>query len=294
MEEESEAQATRRQVLPNVTLDQQGVLDENLLRLRRSRRAAKGNVTKKITEITLCMSQSPLVEDLLSKAQQFTKTMEAFKTAHANYHSMLSDEDEIQDSQDYYKSECARIANFQETLNKFITKASAENYESEVRPEDSISNVGSRTHTRSRASYASSRKSGGGSLAHVHSPRLAAAAKRAALQVDAATLHKQQAIQQEELRLRQEVIKQQQLQEEAKLRLDQRKRQLDLERKIARAQAEEQTYANAELETTSIKTTIWNSCSSSPCSFGSTAVFSYEATPSFGSTGNQAFREQIL
>ena len=32
-----------------------------------------------------------------------------------------------------------------------------------------------------------------------------------------------------------------------------RKRQLDLERKIARAQAEEQTYANAELETASIK-----------------------------------------
>ena len=207
MEEESDGQATRRQVLPNVTLDQQDVLDENLLRLRRSRQAAKGNVTKKITEITLFMSQSPLVEDLLSKAQKFNKTMEAFKTAHANYHSMLSDEDEIQDSQDYYESECARIANFQETFNKFITKASAENYESEVRPEDSISNVGSRTRTRSRASHASSRKSGGGSLAHVHSPRLAAAARRAALQADAATLHKQQAIQQEELRLRQEVIK---------------------------------------------------------------------------------------
>ena len=147
MEEESDGQATRRQVLPNVTLDQQGVLNENLLRLRRSRRAAKGNVTKKITEITLCMSQSPLVEDLLSKAQEFNKTMEAFKTAHASYHSMLSDEDEIQDSQDYYESECARIANFQETLNRFITKASAENYVSEVRPEDSISNVGSRTRT---------------------------------------------------------------------------------------------------------------------------------------------------
>ena len=253
MDEETDSQATRRQVLPNVTLDQEGVRNENLLRLRRSRRAAKGNVTRKITEITLCMSQSPLMEELLSKAQEFDKTIEAFKTAHANYHSMLSDEDEIQDSQDYYESECARIANFQESLHQFITKASAENYESEVRPQDSISNVGSRTHTRSRVSRASSRKSGGGSLAHVHGPRLAAAAKRAALQADAATLHKQQAIQQEELRLRQEVIKQQQLQEEAKLRLDQRKRQLDLEREIARAQAEEQTYANAELETASIK-----------------------------------------
>ena len=253
MEEETDGQAYRRQVLPNVMLDQQGVRNENLLRLRRSRRAAKGNVTKKITEISLCMSQSPSMEELLSKAQEFNKTMEAFKTAHANYHAMLSDEDEIEDSQDYYETECARIANFQERLNQFITRASAENYdEGEVRPEDLISNVGLRTHPRSCVSHASSRKSGGSSLACLHSQRLATAAKRAALQADVATLHKQQVIQQEELHLRQEVIKQQQLQE-AKLHLYQRKRQLDQERKVTRAQAEEQTYANAELETASIK-----------------------------------------
>jgi len=39
----------------------------------------------------------------------------------------------------------------------------------------------------------------------------------------------------------------------AKLCLDQKKRKLDLERKIARAQAEEQTYAKAKLEDASIK-----------------------------------------
>lgn len=70
----------------------------------------------------MCMSQSPLAEELLSKAQQLNKRIEAFKTAHANYHSMLSDEDEIQHSQDYHESECARIANFQETLHQFITR----------------------------------------------------------------------------------------------------------------------------------------------------------------------------
>jgi len=53
MEEETNGQATRPQVLLNVTLDQQGVRNENLLHLRRSRRAAKGNITKKITEITV-------------------------------------------------------------------------------------------------------------------------------------------------------------------------------------------------------------------------------------------------
>ena len=131
------------------------------------------------------------MKELLSKAQEFNKTMEAFKTAHANYHAMLSDEDEIEDPQDYYESKCARIAYFQETLNQVITRASAENYgEGEVRAEDSISNVGSRTHTRSRASHALSRKSGGSSLPRVHSLRLAAAAKRAALQADATTLQK--------------------------------------------------------------------------------------------------------
>jgi len=82
---------------------------------------------------------------------------------------------------------------------------------------------------------------------------LAAAAKRAALQANAASLHRQQVIQQDELRLRQEVIKQQQLHEEAKLCLHHRKRELDLEKKIARAQVEEQTHANAELESATVK-----------------------------------------
>ena len=135
----------------------------------------------------MCMLQSPLAEELLSKVQEFNKRIAAFKTAHANYHSMLSDEDEIQHSQDYHESECARIANFQETLYQFITRASAENYKSEVQLEDSISNVGSRKQTRSRTS---SRKSGGGSLAHEPSPRLVAAAKREALQADGATLNR--------------------------------------------------------------------------------------------------------
>ena len=44
------------------------------------------------------MSQSPSLGELLSTAQEFGKTTEAFKSAHANSHSMLSDQDEIQDS----------------------------------------------------------------------------------------------------------------------------------------------------------------------------------------------------
>ena len=45
MEEETKGQATHHQVLPNVMLDQQGVQNETLLHLRRSRWGAKGNIT---------------------------------------------------------------------------------------------------------------------------------------------------------------------------------------------------------------------------------------------------------
>ena len=44
----TEDTATRRQVQPNVTLDQKGVQSKNLLRLCRGRRATKGSITKKI------------------------------------------------------------------------------------------------------------------------------------------------------------------------------------------------------------------------------------------------------
>ena len=64
--------------------------------------------------------------------------------------------------------------------------------------------------------------------------------------VEAATLCKQQTLQEEELRLKQEVLKYQQQQEEAKLRLKQRKQQLQLEIEIAELDAEEQVYATAE------------------------------------------------
>ena len=71
-------------------------------------------------------------------------------------------------------------------------------------------------------------------------------AKRASLAAEAATLRKQQTLQEEELRLKHEVLKYQQQQEEANLRLEQRKQQLQLEIQIAELDVEEQVYATAE------------------------------------------------
>ena len=251
----TEVRATRRQVQPNITLDQEGVRNENLLRLRWSRRSAKGNITKKIDKITLSVSFSLSVEEMCSIAHQFKNTVAAFRSA--NYHALLSDKEDLLDSQDYYESECKRIDDFQVTIEQWIAKASAgpcENAESVAQPEDSVSSVGSSWRERSRASLASSRKSTGGSSARYgQSPRLFAAAKKAAFSTEAASLHKQQALQEEELRLKQEETKRQQLHEETRLRLDQRKGELDLETEIAKIEAEERTYAVAELEAPSVR-----------------------------------------
>ena len=69
-----EGHAIRCQVQASVTLDQEGVRKESTLRLRRSRRATKDNISKKIDEITECMSQLLSVEETSSKEHQFSKT----------------------------------------------------------------------------------------------------------------------------------------------------------------------------------------------------------------------------
>ena len=80
----TEVRATRRQVQLNVTLDQEGVRNESLIRLHRSRRSAKGNITKKIIDqITLSMSLSLSVEEMSSIAHEFKNTVDAFRSAHA-------------------------------------------------------------------------------------------------------------------------------------------------------------------------------------------------------------------
>ena len=92
----------------------------------------------------------------------------------------------------------------------------------DVTPIDSISNIGSRPRTKF------SRRSRGSNASSVSSARAKAAAKRAVLEAEAANLESFQAIQKEELSLQQ------------------RKKAFELTTEIAKAQAEEKAYAEAE------------------------------------------------
>ncbi|KAK3735155.1 hypothetical protein QZH41_020254, partial [Actinostola sp. cb2023] len=95
----------------------------------------------------------------------------------------------------------------------------------DVRPEDSVSNISSRhgSKTSSRRSRSSSVRSSA-----VSDARAMAAAKKAILGAEAATLQRLHQIEEEELRLRQ------------------RKKELKLQTEMAKAEAEELAYAQAE------------------------------------------------
>ena len=243
------SEESTRDRIPNVTLDNDGIRHEKSLQLRKSRSAAKASITKKIKEVTECFSNCENVADVRLKAQEFHDTANNFRDAHNAYHASLDDEFEIQDSQEYFECETQRIVNFQRTLDEWFAKAEDKHrrrVDSEVNPQDPISNAGSRSRARSKKSLRSgSHASEAGSSAF--SPRTAAAAKRASLAAEAASLCKQQTLQEEELLLKHQGLKYQQQQEEAKLRLEQRKQQLQLETEIAKTEAEEEVYALAEL-----------------------------------------------
>lgn len=221
-----ETSLSTRDRRPNVTLDNDGIRHEKSFQLRRNRSAAKGSITKKIKEVTECFSNCDDIADVRLKVQEFHETATIFCDAHNAYHASLDDEFEIQDSHEYFECENQRIVNFQRTLDEWFTKMESKHFrrvDSEISPQDSVSNSGSRSRTRSSRSKSfrsSSRMSEAGSSAI--SPRTIAAAKRASLAAEAASLCEQQTLQEEELRLKHQGLKYQQ-QQEAKLRLDQRK-----------------------------------------------------------------------
>ena len=175
-----------------------------------------------------------LVKD---RIEEFKQLLQDFKEAHAAYHSHLRDENEIRESNDYYDAavllgtDLARDVSNRISLTAIETR-SLQSRE-ELHPEDSISNTGSRAISKS--SRCLGKSSSIGSLASsrassISATRTKAAAKRAVLQAEAASLESFHALQKEELGIQQ------------------RRRALELQTEIGKAQAEELIYAEAEAD----------------------------------------------
>ncbi len=198
--------------------------EREVQRLRRIRSVAKGILTKKIKQLTEWKMRCESFGDANLKCEEFKNTVEDFYCAHESYHSTISDDYEIMDSQEYFETEKKRIDNFLRTLEEWLHTFESQQIrlpqESEVRPNDSVSNVQARSRVNSSGSKVSKNSS-------TLSARLAIRARKAALEAERSELEAQQALEKE------------------RLQIEQRARELKLRTEHTKIEAEEKIYTQA-------------------------------------------------
>ena len=191
-------------------------------------------LTKAQNEIKGLMLNSDNYSLVKDRIEEFKQLLQDFKEAHTAYHSQLRDENEIHESNDYYDAAVLLGTDLARDVGNWISSTAIEiESREELHPEDSISSAGScvssKSSRRSRkgssiGSRASSRASS------ISAAKTKAAAKRVVLQAEAANLESFHALQKEGLSIRQ------------------RRKALELQTEIGKAQAEELIYAEAEAD----------------------------------------------
>ena len=148
-----------------------------------------------------CLKDSTYVDQVRAKVLELELALKTFNEAHDKYHAELIDDSAIQDSIEYFESVkrmgTALIQTFDVWLKSVEFKLQEElDLAISLRPEDSISNVGSINPNASLTSIKSKSKCTSSSRSSTaSSARLRASAKKATLSVEAATLKKRQDIQ---------------------------------------------------------------------------------------------------
>ena len=227
----------------NHTLDWEGIDAESLRKLKQARGCKKSIVTRCQEDISQLMTDASNASQVKDKLEELHKAFEEFTRAHVAYHDRLEDLYDFEESDEYFKSVEQSQGRLAGEISGWIfsTNGTDSNNRLEgnvldgiddIAPSDSISNVGScadskhsRTSRRSRSSSVRSKES---TTSSALSARAKASAKRAMLEAEATKFKDWQALKKEELAL--------QLKRKA----------LELQTEIAKAQAEELAYAQAE------------------------------------------------
>ena len=216
--------------MPNKQLDEEAVLFEKLHRLQNERSGYLSTVSARRNEIDALLSSEENIQPVKEKLPSFLAAVEKFKEAHLAYSSNLQDDTIVARCQEQLNSESSRANLFYQRIQEWI-KRSEElvRLNSQINPEDSTSQIGSRTTCKSsarksrRSSQSGSHRSGTSSLALA---RAKEAARIVELQALAAALEKRRPL------------------EEQKLRLQQEQERLTLETKLAKSKAKEQVLSS--------------------------------------------------
>ena len=167
--------------------------------LKKARSSAKSFMTKKIKEISGLVTDESNADEVLKKSAELEQAFKKFQEAHEAFHRQLEDPGPISESGNYYQSVLNKVKQLQENVDNWPAGVEASRLlrSCEINPEDSISNASLRTVTsRSSHSSRSSRTSHNSSA----SARVRAAAKRAILKAEVATLERLHETEEEEMK----------------------------------------------------------------------------------------------
>lgn len=192
-------------------MEESGFCDDPLQKLKGSRSAKLGALTKKRNEIAQLMGnygnlelvQAKMAKDFLKLRAELNKLSEDVK----GMLNKISEAEVKQDQTEWYKPKAASLDEFEAQIEKWTNTAQQQPHpqvdEDEIHPKDSVSNVSAKhSHRSSNASRHSSRSSTSTGRSSASSTRLKLKAEKAALLVKAEALSKRQALEQEEAKLK--------------------------------------------------------------------------------------------
>ena len=194
-----------------------------LMELKAERSQLGSSITQIIENVKLLMSDPENFEEVSSLAKSMDVALAQFMAIHNTYHAALSSETLKRKSTEFQQAVVAETSEFGDKIQTWLIRAQKEIEDDQIKetlqyPVTS-SQLGKQMGPRSTVTNHSIASSG----------KLHAAAERAALEAEAATEAQLQALELEELRLRQQ------------------RRQIELQTKMARAAAMEKTYAELEI-----------------------------------------------
>lgn len=194
--------------------------------LKAARRLAETNVTETVNKLNELLAARESTDTVQQVQMELDEVLEQFKIAHEAYHNQIKSQPEREESENYYASLLELASELEREIASWLMAPDAQRLltgqRTQIRPDDSISNAGSRASLRTRSAVSSTRSSA--------SAKAKSAARKAALEARAANLSSLHELQFEELKLRQ------------------RKAKIELQAEIAEAEAERKVYEEIEAE----------------------------------------------
>ena len=200
---------------PNVTLDLEGVYLERLCSKKDARSGFASYVFARVREITDLLSDVRNLQAVKEKLAHAIEAFDNFKNAYYEYWFEVRDEKGSAECDKYLAKHeddfsvfCRRVSDWIAVAEDKLLSVAPE-VDASIKPEDSVSNVGSQarssTSKHSRHSKQSGRASSRGShAASVKAARTKEAARFAELEAEKVMLDKRQALEERKFRLSQE------------------------------------------------------------------------------------------